>query len=84
MGEEVEVKLTVRSDIVAANLFTAKVNYDIQYLRLNRVQKVASTAYFKNWVEEYTGDAGKISLAAGAPNPGFQTSAGDNPEMATI
>lgn len=82
VGEEVEVQLLVRSDIDAANLFAAKINYDPQFLQLGRVDV---TSFVTSWVEQYWGDPGQISLVGGVPTPGFQTQVNSAPaKMATL
>ncbi len=82
VGEEVAVQILVHSDIAAANLFNAKINFDSQVLQLGRVD--VTSPFIKNWVEQYWGDPGKISLVGGVPNPGFQTQPQDTAVMATL
>lgn len=82
LGEEVQVQVLVHSDVTAANLFDAKINYDPQVLQLGRVD--VTSPFIKNWVEQYWGDPGKVSLVGGVPNPGFQSQVGDIAPMATL
>lgn len=82
VGDTIEVKLVVRSDIDAANLFAAKINYDPQFLQLGRVDV---TSFVTNWVEQYWGDPDKISLVGGVPAPGFQSQTNSAPaKMASL
>lgn len=82
VGDIIEVKLVVRSDIDAANLFAAKLNYDPQFLHLDRFDV---TPFITNWVEQYRGDPGQISLVGGVPAPGFQTQTNSAPaKMASL
>lgn len=72
VGDVVPVKLNVRSDISAANLFTAKINFDKDLLVVDSIE--VSNTFIKNWVEKnFDNKAGTISLIGGVPNPGFQT-----------
>ena len=82
VGEEVAVAIQVRSDIAATNLYAAKISYDPQVLQLGRVD--VTSPFIKNWVEQYWGDPGKISLVGGVPTPGFQTNVEDKATMATL
>lgn len=83
IGDEIAIQVLVRSDVAAANLFDAKINYDPQVLQLGRVD--VTSPFVKNWVEQYWAEPGKISLVGGVPNPGFQTRVGDTaPTMATL
>lgn len=72
VGDEVGVKLVVRSDVVAANLFTAKLNFSKELLAISRIDY--SNTLIENWVEQYSdNNTGEISLVGGIPAPGFQT-----------
>lgn len=80
--EAVEVDLLVRSDIDAANLFAAKLQFPVDLLEVVSISHPDVTILpypniiiIKNWIEEsFDNQTGKISLVGGIPNPGFQSS----------
>lgn len=81
VGEAVEVDLLVRSDIDAANLFAAKLQFPADLLEVVSINHPDVTVLpypniiIKNWIEEsFDNQTGKISLVGGIPNPGFQSS----------
>lgn len=70
-GDSFSVAVYVRSDIDAANLFAAKLNYS-QNLEVVSINKTGS--FIKTWVEEYwDNDSGTASFVGGVPTPGLKT-----------
>lgn len=83
IGDELVVQVLVHSDIAASNLFDAKISYDPQALQLSKID--TDSTFIKSWVEQYSGDPGKVSLVGAVPNPGFQTTNNDAfPVMAIL
>ncbi len=83
VGDVVAVSLFVHSDIAAANLFNAKINFDKNLLTVDHIDY--SGTFISNWVEQYSDNStGTISLVGGVPNPGYQTSVGSQGLMAVI
>lgn len=92
-GENFRVKLLVRSDSEAANLFSAKIKFPADILEVREI--ITGNAipvpaddifkfFIKNWVENiYDNEAGTISLVGGVPNPGFLTKAGTKSGLMT-
>lgn len=82
--EEFNVKLYARSDIEAANLFTAKMTFPKDLVSVKVIQ--TDGTFIQNWVENfYDNNTGEISLVGGVPSPGFQTYVGrESALMATI
>lgn len=71
-GDKLAVKLIVRSDISATNLFIAKINFNKDLLAVTGIDY--SNSFIRNWAEQYYDNtSGIISLVGGFPNPGFQT-----------
>lgn len=83
VGDLIPVDIIVHSDLEAANLFKAKIKYDINLLTFENV--ATSSAFISNWAEAY-GDntSGEVSSVGGVPNPGFQSQSTDTPLMATV
>lgn len=72
VGSEFEIQIWIRSDIDAANLFVAKLNFPNDLLEVVRIDKQGT--FVTNWVEEYfDNSSGSISLVGGVPSPGFNT-----------
>lgn len=91
VGEEVEIQLLVRSDIDAANLFAAKLQFPadlLEVVSINHPERtyIMNPYMIKNWIEKsFDNQTGTISLAGGVPNPGFQSSLSEPaPLMADI
>lgn len=82
--EEFSVRLYVRSDVAAANLFTAKINFPNNLVEVKEIKTEGT--FIRNWVENfYDNNNGEISLAGGIPSPGYQTQVGgESGLMATI
>lgn len=73
---EIIVKVLVRSDTDPANLFVAKIMYDQEVLKLNKIDTASS--FVKNWVEQSQDIPGEISLVGGVSSPGIQTKTGED------
>lgn len=79
VGEEVEVQLLVRSDIDAANLFVAKLQFPADLLEVVSINHpdrtyITNPYIIQNWIEKsFDNQTGTISLVGGVPNPGFQS-----------
>ncbi|MBI2020723.1 hypothetical protein HYS94_04935 [Candidatus Daviesbacteria bacterium] len=73
LGDLVQVNVMVRSDIDPANLFSAQIKYDPNYLEVDHIDFLG---FIQNWVEQRWDEKGKISLVGGVPNPGYQTTTG--------
>lgn len=81
-NQEFSVKVYSRSDIDAANLWNAKINFPKNLVEVVRIDKTGS--FITNWVEEFfSNTTGEISLTGGVPNPGINTN-NTNSLMATI
>lgn len=88
-GTQFAVSINVKSDIDAANLFTAKLKFpsDLLEVKSATVTPVATSSgsliitsgsVIQNWVENfYDNQEGVISLVGGVPSPGLQTQAGN-------
>ncbi|MDP3973322.1 MAG: dockerin type I domain-containing protein [Candidatus Daviesbacteria bacterium] len=83
IGDLIPVEIVVHSDLEAANLFKAKINFDPTLLSF---ESIASTsAFINNWAEQYGDNSlGEVSLVGGVPNPGFLSLVDDNPVMTTV
>ena len=78
VGDTIETKVLVRSDIEPANLFNAKLQFNKDLIAVEKVDTSAS--FIKNWVEQSVDkNAGTISLVGGVPTPGFQTNVSSAP-----
>ncbi|MBI2020724.1 hypothetical protein HYS94_04940 [Candidatus Daviesbacteria bacterium] len=78
VGDTIETKVLVRSDIEPANLFAAKLKFDKDLIAVEKIDTSAS--FIKNWVEQAVDkNTGTISLVGGVPNPGFQTNVSSPP-----
>lgn len=83
VGEQVEVKVVVRSDIAAANLFNAKINFNKDILEVDKIGYL--NTFISNWVEQSIDNlGGTISLVGGVPNPGYQTTTGNEPGLMAV
>ncbi len=72
LTDDIIVKVLVRSDADAANLFSSKINFPETYLEVTGFDRTDS--FITNWVEEtFNNTTGKVSVIGGVPNPGFQT-----------
>lgn len=72
VGDLMAVKILVRSDIAAANLFNAKITFPADTVAVDHIDYAGT--FVNSWVEQYfDNSAGTISLVGGAPNPGFST-----------
>lgn len=72
VGNNIAVKVLVRSDIANTNLFNAKITFPADKLAVDRIDYAGT--FVNNWVEQYFDNtAGTISLVGGVPNPGFDT-----------
>lgn len=81
--KEVTVTVEANSDFDSANLFVAKLKFNKDLLRVNKID--TSSPFIKNWTEQfYDNSTGEISLIGGIPNPGIQTNAGEAGKMAVI
>lgn len=83
VGDLIPVQIIAHSDLEAANLFKAKIKYDINLLVFESA--ATSSAFISNWAETYGDNTlGEVSLVGGVPNPGFQSQVTDTPLMATV
>lgn len=83
IGGQVEVKVVVRSDIAAANLFNAKINFNKDILEVDKIGYL--NTFISNWVEQSIDNlGGTISLVGGVPNPGYQTTTGNEPGLMAV
>lgn len=84
IGATVGVKIAVRSDIAASNLFVAKLNFNRELLAVERIDY--SSTLVSNWVEQFSDNStGEVSLVGGVPAPGLQTNAsGPGSPMAVV
>lgn len=81
-GAEFDVDVRVSSQDEGANLFVAKLSFNPANLEVVSIQK--GTA-LNNWTEDYfNNQTGVISLVAGTPSPGLQTTSGNDPLFAKI
>lgn len=71
-GTTFRVDIYVRSDLEAANLFSAQVKYTSDTVDFVSVEKRDGQSFIKNWVNA-SSDNGVVSLVGGVPNPGIQT-----------
>ena len=83
VGDLIPVEIIAHSDLEAANLFKAKIKYDINLLTFENA--ATSSSFLSNWAETYGDNTlGEVSLVGGVPNPGFQSQSTDTPLMATV
>lgn len=83
VGDLIPVQIIAHSDLEAANLFKAKIKYDISLLAFESA--ATSSAFISNWAEAYGDNTlGEVSLVGGVPNPGFQSQSTDTPLMSTV
>ncbi len=76
VGDQVAVKIVIRSDVAATNLFAAKMQFPKDLLAVDRIDYTNSIIVNPNglWIEQYFDNStGEISLVAGYSDPGFQT-----------
>lgn len=90
-GSVVKVDLYARSDIEAANLFSAKINFPADLIQVTSIELLKEVpqspikSIIQNWVENtYDNSAGTISLTGGVPNPGIKSEVGSPLYIATI
>lgn len=77
VGKEFQVLLYVRSDVIASNLFSAKIRFPVDLMEVVSIntEGLQPDPFIKNWVERfYDNQTGEISLVGGIPTPGVQTS----------
>ncbi len=66
------VKVTVKNDNDAANLYAAKINFPSRMLQVVSIKKDGS--FVTNWVERYSNNqTGQVSIIGAVPNPGYKT-----------
>lgn len=84
LQEEFGVNVYARSDIEAANLFTARIKFPKDLVEVKEIRKEGS--FVTNWAEEYyDNETGEIDLSGGVPDPGYKTETGkESGLMATI
>ncbi len=83
VGAEVPVKILIRSDVSAANLFESKLKFDKDLLSVDRID--TSNTVVANWVEQYSdNNTGEISLVGGVPTPGFQSNTSGGPALMAV
>ncbi len=83
VGEEIAVKLLVRSDIDEANLFVAKIKFPADIVEVTGIK--TDKSFIQNWVEQfYDNKTGEISLIGGFPSPGYRSSIGQESIMAIV
>lgn len=86
IGQEFNVDLTFWSPNEAVNLLVGKLSFDPSVLEVVKIEKggvincVTAPCPTLNWTEDsFDNQVGSISLAAGRPSPGLQTTADGSP-----
>lgn len=84
LGQTFTVKLLVRSDTDAANLFSAKLSFPKDQIEVVNIDPTDSIV--KLWADKvFDNKMGTVSIIGGIPNPGFKTNPSDKPALlATI
>lgn len=77
---QVIVDLYTKSEVDEANLFSAKLKFPKEFLKVLRIE--TNSAIIKIWVENsFNNETGIISLVGGVPNPGYKTKVSESPEL---
>lgn len=75
-GNQFSVQVLTRSDSEAANLFSADLVFQPQFLEVISVDTTGS--FITNWIEQFIDNTeGELSLIGGLPTPGLKTSGSD-------
>ncbi len=76
MGQELQIKVLVRSDIDATNLYNLQIKFPTDRLELVDIE--TDNSFISNWVEKFFDNStGEISLVGGITEPGKTTNISD-------
>lgn len=82
VDEEFYVSVMATSNVDAANLFVADIEFDPMFFEIIKVEK--DTSFVTQWVSDsFDNTIGRVSLAGGVSAPGYISSAGGS-EMARV
>ena len=72
VNQEFPIVLRTTSSVDEANLFSAQINFDKEYLEVSRIE--TGNSFVTQWVsKDFDNNSGLLKIVGGVPNPGFKT-----------